>query len=72
MDFGVVFPHKYSQKWVVGGMDSFSPVFVSDIKCGKEFSALEMLSNAINSGRQKQREKSLKLLLVTKILSNCF
>lgn len=69
---GVSFPHKNGQNWVVGRMDSFSPVFVSDLKRGNYFSALEMLSNAINRGRaETEKKKSLKFLLVTKILRKC-
>lgn len=45
---GVGFPHKNGQNWVLAEWMFFSPVFMSDLKCGNYFSALEMLSNIIN------------------------
>lgn len=68
---GVSFPHKNGQNWVVGRMDSFSPVFVSDLKRGNYFSALEMLSNAINRGRaETEKKKVLNFFQLQKFFAN--
>lgn len=55
---GVGFPHKNSQNWAMGRSRSFSPVFVSNLQSGNYFSALEMLSNAINWGRAKAEKET--------------
>lgn len=54
---------------LLGRMDSFSPVFTSELNCGNYFSALEMLSEQLTGERQKQSNKSLTFLLVTKLLA---